>query len=170
MTKTIPRVLIKLPKGAEEYELEVALLTNKMARSVASIRSRTRGRLGEVMASSLFPMDVRDQVQLDRMVFDTPHGQRRIDNYLPETRQAVESKYVRITASARTKKQILKDAYLLKEGAVSEVIWVLFYGGSSRVMQMLKDNNIQVVDCWDVLSLEAKKSSDDLTRVIKIRV
>ncbi|TXT36685.1 MAG: hypothetical protein FD135_4151 [Comamonadaceae bacterium] len=122
------------------------------------------------MASSLFPKEIRDGVQLDSAVFDTPYGQRRLDNYLPETRQAVESKYLRVVASTRVKKQIDKDRYLLKAGVLSEVVWVLYYGGSKKVMEYLKDSGIQVIDCWDTLSAEVRKESDDTSRIIKIRI
>lgn len=99
------------------------------------------------MASSLFPKEIRDRVQLDSAAFETPYGQRRLDNYLPETRQAVESKYLRVVASKRIRKQIDKDRHLLNTGVLSEVVWVLYYGGSKKVMQYLKGSGIRVIDC-----------------------
>ena len=163
------KVKITLPSEMPEVRAEIEALISVVNRKTASVRSRTRGRLGEVMASTLFPKNIRDKVQLDRATFDTPFGQRRIDNFLPESRQAVESKYLRATASKRIREQIKKDTYLLQTGVLSEVVWVLFYGGSSKLVQLLTDCNIQIVDCWDALAEEGKKESDAENRVIKIR-
>lgn len=166
----MPKIPITLPVEMPEARAEIEALTARMIRKTASVRARTRGRLGEVMASSLFPKEIRDRVQLDSAVFETPYGQRRLDNYLPETRQAVESKYLRVVASTRIRKQIDKDRHLLNTGVLSEVVWVLYYGGSKKVMQYLEDSGIQVIDCWETLSDEVKKDSEDTSRIIKIRV
>jgi DUF1016 N-terminal domain len=148
----------------------VLALVAKQSRRVSSVRSRTRGRLGEVLASSLFPVSVRDAVVIDHAKFPTPFGVRRVDNFHPETKQAIESKYVRITASSRVKNQIQKDAFLLRSGVLSEVTWVLFYGGSRKVVGCLQNNGIGVVDCWSAMTTESKKLDSDPTRIVKIRV
>lgn len=166
----MPKIPITLPVETREARAEIEALTAKMVRKTASVRARTRGRLGEVMASSLFPKEVRDGVQLDAAIFETPYGQRRLDNYLPKTRQAVESKYLRVVASSKIKKQIDKDRYLLEAGILSEVVWVLYYGGSKKLMEYLRESGIQIIDCWDTLSEEAKKDTEDASRIIKIRI
>lgn len=166
----MPKIPFTLPVEMPEARAEIEALTARMVRKTASVRARTRGRLGEVMASSLFPKEIRDSVQLDSAIFETPYGQRRLDNYLPETRQAVESKYLRVVASTRIRKQIDKDRHLLEAGVLSEVVWVLYYGGSKKVIEYLKDSGIQVIDCWDTLSAEVKKDSEDASRIIKIRI
>lgn len=158
------------PPELPDSHPELVALTKKMHRKAASIRARTRGRLGEVMATTLFPREIRNDVQIDRAVFSTPFGQRRIDNYLPQNRQAVESKYLRITANSRVRLQIAKDKFLLDSGALSEVVWVLYYGGSPRTLKLLAQSGIQVVANWDELTAETKRPSDDERRIIRIRI
>jgi hypothetical protein len=166
----MPKIPISLPVEMPEARAEIEALTARMIRKTASVKAHTRGRLGEVMASSLFPKEIRDRVQLDSAVFETPYGQRRLDNYLPETRQAVESKYLRVVASTRVRKQIDKDRHLLKTGILSKVIWILYYGGSKKAVQYLKESGIHVIDSWDSLSDEVKKDSEDTSRIIKVKV
>jgi hypothetical protein len=159
-----------IPKDQPETQKELDQLLSQQIRRVNSVRSRTRGRLGEVIASSLFPASIRDSTQLDCKVFSTPFGNRRLDNFHPNTKHAVESKYLRVSASKLIRVQIAKDEYLLQNGMVSEVIWVLFYGGSKTLLELLKSKNIQIVNCWDALSIETRKTECDPTRIIKIRV
>ncbi len=134
-----------------ELQKQKEALAQSYKRKVDSVRSRTRGRLGEVMAASIFPREIRDGVLYDNAVFETPWGSRRVDNFMEKTRQAVESKFTRVVASRRIREQIAKDRYLLDQGVFSEVVWVLFYGGSKKLLALLQENNIRVVGSWDEL-------------------
>lgn len=137
----------EMPSRSEEL-VKLKRLFDLKARS---IRNRTRGRLGEVASELLVPMAARDAVIRDRMTFTTPLGARRLDNYHPETREAIESKNTRAVANRRTWVQVLKDAYLLKEGLVSKVVWMLFFGASPRLIALLDAHDIQYVEGWDAL-------------------
>lgn len=132
-------------------EEELRLLKRLFDLKARSIRNRTRGRLGEVAAELLVPMATRDAIVRDRMTFSTPFGDRRLDNFHPETREAIESKNTRAVANRRTRDQVTKDGYLLKAGLVSKVTWMLFFGASPRLISMLEAHGIQYVDGWDAL-------------------
>jgi hypothetical protein len=140
-----------LPPDLPSSQEELTQLKRLFDLKARSIRNRTRGRLGEVAAELLVPMTKRDAVIRDRMTFTTPLGVRRLDNFLPETREAIESKNTRAVANRRTRVQVLKDAYLLKEGLVSKVVWMLFFGASPRLIALLEEHDIQYVEGWDAL-------------------
>lgn len=140
-----------LPTELPADEVELKRLKRLCDLKARSIRNRTRGRLGEVAAELLVPMSMRNAVIRDRMTFTTPLGARRLDNFLPETREAIESKNTRAVANRRTRVQVLKDAYLLKEGLVSKVVWMLFFGASPRLIALLEEHDIQYVEGWDAL-------------------
>lgn len=140
-----------LPPDFLPSQEELTQLKRLFDLKARSIRNRTRGRLGEVAAELLMPLVKRDAVIRDRMTFTTPLGARRLDNFLPETREAIESKNTRAVANRRTRVQVLKDAYLLKEGLVSKVVWMLFFGASPRLIALLEAHDIQYVEGWDAL-------------------
>lgn len=116
------------------------------------IKVRTRGRVGEVMAGLLFPRETRDQVEIDKRGFETPFGLRRIDNFMAETGEAVESKMTRVTAGRRIRLQIVKDGWLLRQGMVKRVVWILYKGASSRAKALLAEQGIEMVDGWENLT------------------
>lgn len=134
-----------------DVQSRIEELNRTYERKIRSIRARTRGRLGEVLTATILPREIRDGVVYDKAVFDTPWGSRRVDNFLEKTRQAIESKLTRVVASRRIREQIRKDRYLLDQGVFSEVIWVLFYGGSKRLLALLREHDIRVVGSWDEL-------------------
>lgn len=115
------------------------------------IMVRTRGRIGEVMAGLVFPLDIRDRVVIDRRSFQTPFGLRRIDNYMEETGEAIESKMTHVVASRRIRVQITKDAWLLRHGMVHRVCWILYKGGSPRLKALLAEADIAIIDGWENL-------------------
>ncbi|MGE5506601.1 MAG: hypothetical protein ACM31L_19415 [Actinomycetota bacterium] len=119
------------------------------------IKVRTRGRIGEVIAGLAFPLDIRDRVEIDRRTFQTPFGLRRVDNFMAETGEAVESKMTRVTAGRRIRAQIAKDAWLLREGLVRRVLWILYKGGSVRLKALLAENGIEIIDGWENLGKPA---------------
>lgn len=143
-TEPIP---LEIPSNDQKL-VELGRLFDLKARS---IRNRTRGRLGEVAAELLVPMSSRDDVVRDHQTFMTPMGARRLDNFLPETREAIESKNTRAVADRRTRAQVSKDVYLLKEGLVGKATWRLFFGASPRLLALLGQHGIHYVQGWDAL-------------------
>lgn len=155
-----PRQPILLPHEIPNQEKELVQLKRQFDLKARSIRNRTRGRLGEVAAELLVPLTARNGVIRDRAVFDTPLGLRRLDNFQPDSREAIESKNTRAVADRRTRLQVLKDAYLLKTGQVVKVTWMLFFGGSPRLIGLLREHGIQYVEGWDALLAAGKTNAD----------
>lgn len=122
------------------------------------LRKCGRVRLGEVAAELLLPVNFRDAVVHERVTFSTPFGMRRLDNFHPETREAVESRNARAVANQLTLNQVMKDAYLLKTGQVSRVTWLLFFGASPRLLDLLDAHDIRHVEGWDALLAAGRAS------------
>lgn len=89
---------------------------------------------------------------------------RRLDNFLPTTRQAVESKNTYLTARKQIINQIQKDSYLLQQGTLSEIIWVIFQGGSPKVLSLLEMHNIRVIEFHDNFEKEIR-SNDEQSQI-----
>lgn len=96
-------------------------------------------------------MDIRDAGVGNRVIFSTPFGTRRLDNYHPQTREATESRNAREVANRLTRDKVMKDAYLLKTGRVSRVTWLLFLGASPRLLALLDAHGIRHVEGWEAL-------------------
>lgn len=139
------------PPEMPEDQAAMAVLEQQFKRAKASIISRTRGRLGEVMAATLIPPAQRDAVIYDRKCFETPFGQRRVDNFLEGTGEAIEAKMGRVVASSRTRRQIEKDLFLLNSGQIKRVTWLLYKGASRTALQLLVQAGIEIVDGWNGL-------------------
>lgn len=140
----LPATVDEMERLRKDFELRARL-----------IKVRTRGRIGEVIAGLAFPLDIRDRVEIDRRTFQTPFGLRRVDNFMAETGEAVESKMTRVTAGRRIRAQIAKDAWLLREGLVRRVLWILYKGGSVRLKALLAENGIEIIDGWENLGKPA---------------
>ena len=136
-----------MPSAAEDMDR----LRQKFEVHARMIKVRTRGRIGEVMAGLVFPIEARDRVEIDRRTFQTPFGLRRIDNYMAETGEAIEAKMTHVVASRRIRTQITKDAWLLEHGLVRRVCWILYKGGSARLKALLAKGGIQMIDGWENL-------------------
>ena len=122
------------------------LLTKTM-----NIQNRTRGRLGELLGRVVLTQqtDATDSnLTTDKVVFETPYGKRRVDVYWEDRKLAVETKMGYITSSSRIRAQIAKDAYLLKEGQVDSVVWLLINGGSMNAKMLLAENGIAFKEGW----------------------
>ncbi|MCB1514099.1 MAG: hypothetical protein KDJ18_04660 [Hyphomicrobiaceae bacterium] len=135
----------EMPASAREQQ-DLAALFELRARS---IRNRTRGRLGEVMAATIVARPERDRVVYDRVCFKTPLGLRRIDCFDPLAKLAIESKNTYVCATRLVRAQIEKDAFLLREGRCNRIIWALYKGGSARVLRLLAEHPIEVRMGWD---------------------
>lgn len=118
-----------------------------------NIQNRTRGRLGELLGRVVLTQqtDATDSsLTTDKAVFETPYGKRRIDVYWEDRKLAVETKMGYITSSSRIRAQIAKDAYLLQEGKVNLVVWLLMNGGSMNAKLLLAKNGIAFKEGWPI--------------------
>jgi hypothetical protein len=78
-------------------------------------------------------------------------GLRRLDNFLAIGNEAIESKMTYVVASRRIRLQIAKDAWLLGQGLLSRVSWILYGGGSFRLKALLAESGITIIDGWQQL-------------------
>jgi len=140
---------IHLPKDSPHARQLIEKLVKEYNRKAASVISHTRGHLGELMTTMLFPKEQRNDVVVDKITFNTPYGQRRIDNYHPATKIAVESKNTRVVARKSIRNQIRKDSYLLEQRLCTEITWVLFRGASKRVISLLDNSGIKHISLYD---------------------
>jgi hypothetical protein len=84
--------------------------------------------------------------------FKTPDGYRHIDNLWADGKIAEEVKTGLIKPSAFIRKQVQKDIYLLRSGAVEEVNWVFMEsshtgpkGPSESLAKLLRDAGINII-------------------------
>lgn len=145
----------------KEYQQLINRLTKHYNRKASSQISRTRGHLGELMTTMLFPKALRNEVIVDRVTFQTPFGERRIDNFHPRLLVAIESKNTRVVARKSIRLQITKDAYLLKEKVCKEITWVLFRGASAKVLSLLDSAGIACINLYDAYFEEVMKKEVD---------
>lgn len=134
------------PKAAAAQEATINQLLREKQRVLTSLRSRTKGELGELMTTLFFDEAKRSEIITDRKTFKTPYGGRRVDNFHPTTLQAVESKNTRVTARRFVRVQIKKDAYLLQQKMISSCTWVCFEGASKRAIELIQAAGIEFVD------------------------
>ena len=139
------------PPQMPESDEALLALTKQYNTHARMIRSRTRGKIGEIMASVIFSRDIRDSVVYDSKVFSTPFGLRRLDNYLEDHAEAVEAKMTYVVARRRILEQIRKDAYLLDNGLLRRMTWILYKGGSKKLKSILSSHGIIFIDGWDAL-------------------
>ena len=84
----------------------------------------------------------------DTTTFATPWGLRRIDAYVVDKKIAIESKVGYQYLTQRLRKQIKKDAYLLKSDSLSAAYWLIYTGCSNNLQRELERNGITVVKDW----------------------
>lgn len=139
-------------------------------RKASSVISHTRGHLGELMTTLLYDENIRHEVIIDNTTFDTPYGKRRLDNFHPPSKIAVEAKNTRVVARASIKQQILKDQYLLDNKLCSRISWVLFRGASKRVHAVIAQTDIEIIDMYDQYfeELMKQKPGEDELEIIEI--
>lgn len=78
----------------------------------------------------------------------------QLDNYHADTGHAIESKFTHAVADRRTRRQVEKDAFLLRAGIVVRITWVLYYGGSENLLTLLRGAGIEIVEGWENLMKE----------------
>ena len=116
-----------------------------------NIQNQTRGKLGELLGRVALTQQTNatdENLVTDQAVFDTPYGKRRIDVYWKDSRLAVETKMGYITNSKSIRSQIEKDAYLVQNGILNSVIWLLIKSGSKGVKINLKKHGIAYKEGW----------------------
>ncbi len=116
-----------------------------------NIQNQTRGKLGELLGGVLLTQQTNatdDSLVTDKAVFETPHGKRRIDVYWENSGLAIETKMGYITNSKSIRTQIEKDAYLVQNGIICSVIWLLVKGGSMAVKMNLDKHRIAYKEGW----------------------
>ena len=85
-------------------------------------------------------------------IFQTPDGNRIVDAYNSTIGKIAEAKYGYVTATEFIRKQVAKDAFLLREGIVDVVEWHFYIsqqtglgGASQTLLKMLFDAGIKVI-------------------------
>ncbi len=124
-----------------------------------NIQNRTRGRLGELLGRVALTQATPacdDDLQTDAISFETPHGKRRIDVYWAAQQLALETKMGYVTLSRQIRAQIEKDAFLLANGQLETVIWLLMKDGSPRLKELLTQQGIDYKIGWPKAQLKAK--------------
>ena len=97
-------------------------------------------------------IDTIDTVKMTQKYINTAEGRRFIDVFDPVNRVAHESKVGYASLTDFIKKQVLKDAELLKSKQAEEVMWHFFksdttdkVGASKQLLKFLKDNGIKYI-------------------------
>lgn len=125
--------------------------TKAFRRALTSLQNRTRGHLGEWLGRVYLPQTYQvtdDALQTDKIVFETPMGDRRIDVWWAERSVAVECKMGYVSANASTRRQIAKDCHLVGTGRVSQCAWLLIKGGSAKLKARLRRAGIPFQIGW----------------------
>lgn len=141
-------------------------LSSTYNRKASSVLSHARGHLGELMTTLLYDESIRHEVIVDNTTFDTPIGKRRLDNFHPASKIAVEAKNTRVVARQSIRQQILKDQYLLELNLYSRITWVLFRGASKRVHSFIYNTDIEIIDMFDQYFEEAMKQKSLCKKLI----
>lgn len=118
-----------------------------------NIQNQTRGKLGELLGRIVLTQRTNatdESLTTDQAVFETPYGKRRIDVYWKNSRFAVETKMGYITNSKSIRNQIEKDAYLIQNGVISSVVWLLIKSGSKAVKSNLEKHGIAYKEGWPI--------------------
>lgn len=133
-------------KNAEGLSQKKNLLTK-----AKNIQNQTRGKLGELLGRVALTQQTNatdENLVTDQAVFETPYGKRRIDVYWEKSRLAVETKMGYITNSKSIRNQIEKDAYLIQNGVIYSVVWLLIKSGSKAAKMNLKKHGIAYKEGW----------------------
>lgn len=116
-----------------------------------NIQNQTRGKIGELLGRIAITQQteaIDTDLVTDKAIFNTPYGKRRIDVYWEKNSFAVETKMGYITNSKNIRNQIKKDAYLVNNGNIQSVMWMLIKGGSKNVKLNLDEHGISYKEGW----------------------
>jgi hypothetical protein len=147
LTMMTPKVFY--PPKIPDDDAEMLALKKDFNTRARLIRNKTRGKIGEIMATTMIDREVRDDVVIDKRCFKTDYGLRRIDCFYPHNLTAIESKNCYVYASPFVRCQIKKDGYLLRNGICREIVWAVYNKISANARQLLLENNITVRVGWD---------------------
>lgn len=136
-------------------------LRKSLLSQIALIQNRTRGKvfeiMGEVCVKEAF--DVKD---FDRQSsFETPFGLRKIDIFDKEKGLIIEVKSGYARSKLFVRKQIQKDAYLVKyHSDIKKAIWVCFRGATKPLINYLKQYKIDYYDVgYDKMEIDFGEKS-----------
>ena len=138
--------ILSSSKNAEDLSQKKSLLSK-----AKNIQNQTRGKLGELLGRVALTQHTNatdEDLVTDQAVFDTPYGKRRIDVYWKNSRLAVETKMGYITNSKSIRNQIEKDAYLVQNGDICSVVWLLIKSGSKAARMNLERHGIAYKEGW----------------------
>jgi len=108
--------------------------------------------MGEVTISNVFGIKSFNK----QKVFDTPFGKRRVDLYSEKEKLIIEVKSGYARSRAFIRKQIKKDAYIVKNNPkITKAVWILFRGGTKPLIDYLKKYHIEYIDMeYDLIKSE----------------
>ncbi|GAB6040220.1 hypothetical protein JCM17961_08940 [Endothiovibrio diazotrophicus] len=145
---------------------------------IVSTMNNQRGRLyertfGEAMVRSELERrhpGKRFTIEVDRRSFTTVIDERptkrRADLYIEELGMMIEIKSGRVHHNRHVRRQIRKDAQLLRDGVVDECHWFLFYGASKRVLDDLDRSGIDFYDFE--FGFDDDEPDDDTAMIIRV--
>ena len=110
------------------------------------LHNRARGDTHETMAKIAIRQAFGPIALTAAKRLDTPFGLRILDLFHPDDAVGFEVKSGRAVYSSFVRRQIRKDRYLIENGTLGGVVWILFAGGSSRLLAGLRENGLAYVD------------------------
>lgn len=141
-----------LKPALEAGGIDPSQLRQRFFQDMALMQNRTRGPLFELAGEMLLMghlqrrghagAEIRKQAR-----FPVGDGLRIADFYVPAIKTIFEVKSGYVVWSKPVRLQVKKDAWLLKNShEVSDVLWLLFRGGSARALAGLKAAGIECFD------------------------
>lgn len=141
--------------------IDPQLFSKNLLTEIRNLQNRTRGTLFELMGEVLVQQDVGMAERPFRQKrFQTPSGERHLDLFFEEYKLAVEVKSGQITNRESVRWQIQKDCYLLKEGLVRDMLWVLFRGASRTALDNLERHEIRWIDLRYDVEVDTSTSAE----------
>lgn len=126
----------------DQYGLRKNLLTE-----ITLLQNRTRGSLFELMGELTISNIYNIKNLQTQKIFNTPIGKRKVDLFSTTERLMIEIKSGYARSNAFTRKQIKKDAYLVRHNSdVDKCVWLLYRGATQPLKRYLEKYNIEYFD------------------------
>ena len=127
--------------------------SHEFKKTITPKMNSARGEIYEQMALAVLLKVYKDEFKeknikvIKQKRFKVEDNKARIiDIWLEPINTAIEVKSGRVFLSSHIRKEIEKDAILIKKGLVKEYWWMLFYGASQSVIKSLENNGIKIID------------------------
>ncbi len=127
--------------------------SSELKKSITPLINSARGEIYEEMAiaviSNVYKYEFKEKniSAVKQKRFNLQNKKSRIlDIWLKPIDTAIEVKSGRVYLSSHIKKEIEKDALLLKNRTINEYWWMLFYGASQSVIDKLQSSGIKFID------------------------